>query len=110
MNFDNPDFEKWKSDPFLALVMYIQIQQEFGWDPFRKVFREYLALPKKERPNTDAEKRDQWMIRMSRQVEKNLAPFFQLWGIPLSEEAISETNNLPVWISKDFPKKYHPKK
>jgi len=110
MDFDNPDFAVWKSDPFLALVMYIQIQQEFGWDPFRKVFRDYLSLPKNKRPKTDGEKRDQWMIRMSRQVGKNLAPFFQLWGVPLSEEAISKTQNLPVWISKDFPEKYQPKK
>ena len=30
-DFDNPDFELWKREPFLALVMYAQIQQEFGW-------------------------------------------------------------------------------
>ncbi len=103
MNFDKPEFGKWKSDPFLALVMYLQIQQEFGWEPFRRVFREYLALPKQDRPKNDAEKRDQWMVRMSRQVGRNLGPFFQLWGLSTSEKARKSIEGLPPWISTDFP-------
>ena len=32
-DFDDPDFEQWKREPFLALVMYEQMQQAYGWDP-----------------------------------------------------------------------------
>jgi len=90
-------FDKWKSDPFLALTMYIQLQQTFGWEPFKKVFAEYRKLPQNERPKNDAEKRDQWMVRFSRTVGKNLGPFFVAWGIPVSAGALDSLTDLPVW-------------
>ncbi len=34
-------FEEWKKEPFLALQMYIELQKEFGWETFKKVFAEY---------------------------------------------------------------------
>ena len=64
--------------------MYIELQQGFGWDTYKKVFAEYRRLPDAERPKTDQEKRDQWMVRFSRAVGRNLGPFFQAWGVPTS--------------------------
>ena len=49
-DFDDPDFEQWKREPFLALVMYEQMQQAFGWDAYQQVFATYRALPDTERP------------------------------------------------------------
>ncbi|NQT84633.1 hypothetical protein HQ563_16560, partial [bacterium] len=97
------DFEKWKSDPFLALAMYIQMQEEFGWEPFKKVFTEYRELPDDERPQTDDQRRDQWMVRFSRTVGRNLGPFFQAWGVPTSEKARTSIADLPVWMPDDIP-------
>ncbi len=45
-----PDFAVWKRSPFLALTMYAQLREAFGWDAFRRVFREYRDLPPGERP------------------------------------------------------------
>jgi hypothetical protein len=98
------DFEKWKADPFLALTMYNQLRQAFGWETYKKVFAEYRALPSGEKPKTDDEKRDQWMVRFSRAVGKNLGPFFQAWGVPTSEKARASIANLPAWMPDDFPK------
>ena len=98
-----PDFEKWKRDPFLALQMYIQMQQAFGWQAFRKVFAEYRDLPAERRPRRDDEKRDQWMVRFSRTVGRNLGPFFEAWGVPTSTAARRSVARLPVWMPKDFP-------
>lgn len=91
-------FDAWKSDPFLALCMYIQLQEAFGWEAFKRVFAEYRALPDAERPKTDNEKRDQWLVRFSRTVGRNLGPFFQTWGVPTSEEARKSIADLPVWM------------
>ena len=102
-DFDAPDFEQWKSDPFLALVMYQQLQQDFGWDAYRQVFAEYRALPDSQRPRSDDEKRDQWMVRFSRQVGRNLGPFFEAWGVPTSRSARNSIAHLPVWMPQDFP-------
>ena len=44
------DFAKWQSEPFLALVMYQQLRDAFGWETYKKVFAEYRALPDSERP------------------------------------------------------------
>jgi hypothetical protein len=97
------DFAQWKSDPFLALTMYIQLQQGFGWDAYKRVFAEYDRLSPAERPKTDLEKRDQWMTRFSRAVGRNLGPFFQAWGVPTSPAARAALTGLPSWMPPDFP-------
>jgi len=91
-------FEDWKSDPFVALVMYAQLAKGFGWDPYRKVFAEYQTIPEKDRPKTEEEKHDQWMVRFSRAVGKNLGPFFEHWGIPTSQAARDSIKSLPTWM------------
>ena len=102
---NGPDFKVWKSRPFLALIMYIQLRQAFGWEAFKKVFAEYRRLPKEQKPKNDAEKRDQWLVRFSRTVGRNLGPFFQTWGVPTSEKARTSIADLPVWMPSDFPPK-----
>jgi hypothetical protein len=96
-------FDRWKSDPFLALTMYQQLQAGFGWEPFKEVFAEYRALEEKDRPKSDDEKRDQWMVRFSRRVRKNLGPFFQYWGVPTSEAARNSIGTLPAWMPEGRP-------
>ena len=101
-DFDNPDFETWKQEPFLALIMYSQLQQAFGWEPYRQVFAIYRQLPESSLPHTDAEKRDFWMVTLSRQVGRDLGPFFQAWGVPTSQEARDSIHGFPVWLPPDF--------
>jgi len=91
-------FDQWKSDPFLALGMYVELIDEFGWESFKKVFAEYRNLSPNERPRNDDEKRDQWMCRFSKQVGKNLGPFFDQWGVPVSQSAKESIKDLPVWL------------
>jgi Peptidase M60, enhancin and enhancin-like/N-terminal domain of M60-like peptidases len=95
-------FDQWKRKPFLALRMYQQIQAAFGWEPFKAVFAEYRTLPKAERPKSDDEKRNQWMVRMSRTVGRNLGPFFEAWGVPTSAAARSSITDLPAWMPDGF--------
>ena len=102
-DFDDPDFELWKREPFLALIMYAQMQQAFGWDAYRQVFTTYRALSNEERPKNDDEKRDQWLVRFSQQVGRNLGPFFETWGVPTSQAARDSINDLPAWMPPGFP-------
>jgi len=96
-------FEQWKRNPFLALGMYMQLREAFGWEPFRRVFAEYRVLPAAARPRTDAERRDQWLLRMSAAVGRNLGPFFDSWGIPVSESARAQIARLPLWMPDHWP-------
>ncbi len=102
-DFNNPDFELWKREHGLALHMYVQLQEAFGWDAYRQVFATYRALPDAERPKSDDEKRDQWLVRFSRQVGRNLGPFFEAWGVPTSQAARASIADLPVWLPPGSP-------
>lgn len=93
-----PDFRRWQREPFLALAMYAQLHTTFGWEPFRRVFAEYRDLPAAGRPQSQSDRRDQWMVRMSRAAGRNLGPFFDGWGVPVTEAAKAEVSELPVWV------------
>jgi hypothetical protein len=83
--------------------MYKQLYDGFGWDPFKRVFAEYRALPRGERPRSDAVKRDEWMVRFSRAAGRNLGPFFEAWGVPTSSQARDSIAKLPAWMPSGFP-------
>ncbi len=96
------DFAQWQRDPFLALLMYVQLQEAFGWEAFQEVFAEYRALPPDARPRNDDEKRDQWLTRMSRTVGHDLGPFFEAWGVPTSRHARAALADLPPWMPAEM--------
>jgi hypothetical protein len=98
------DFAVWRRKPFLALHMYVQLKEAFGWETFRRVFAEYRDLAKDARPRSDAGKRDQWMVRFSRAAGRNLGPFFEAWGVPTSEIARASIADLPGWMPEDWPR------
>lgn len=98
-----PDFAKWQSDPFLALSMYVQLQHAFGWEAYKKVFAEYRALPASEKPKGTTDRIDQWMVRFSKTVNRNLGPFFQAWGLPVTDAALASIAKLPAWPKEEWP-------
>ena len=100
---DGAKFDKWQSNPFLALYMYSMIQEKFGWEPMTKVFKEYRAEEEANLPKNDDQKRDQWMVRLSKATGKNLSQFFDAWGVPVSDSAKQQVASLPKWMPKDFP-------
>ncbi len=96
-------FDAWKEEPFLALQMYLQVQHAFGWEPFKKAFADYRALPRRERPRTDEAKRDLWMVMLSRTTNRNLGAFFAAWGVPISEAARATVADRLEWMPEGFP-------
>lgn len=95
-------FEQWKQDPFLALNMTVQLRNQFGWEPFIRTISEYTKESPDKLPRTDLQKRDQWMIRLSKNTNVNLGPFFEKWGIPVSQEARDSIKDLPIWLPEEF--------
>ena len=93
-------WQTWKSDPFLALTTYIQLVQEFGWESWRKYLYSFDDGSFGPPPGSDDEKRDQFLIRYSKIVNKNLGPFFDAWGIPVSSAAKAEAGKLEPWMPK----------
>ncbi len=92
--------------PFTYLIMYVQMQEAFGWDAFKEVFAEYHSLAQNERPRTDAQERDQWLVRFSKTVGKNLTLFFEFWQVTTSEEAKNSIAHLPDWMPEELSEKH----
>lgn len=91
------NFEDWKKDKCLALYCYTELIDEFGWDAFKRMFRTYRVLPPDRRPRNDDEKRDLFLKVMSRCTNRNLAPFMDRWGIPISSNARTAVSRLRPW-------------
>ena len=89
-------WEDWKRDPFLGLVLFIELKQRYGWDAYKKTIAQYHDLSSSERPRSDQEKIDQLFIRFSKVVNENTLPILvDRWNVPLSEEAKKIIGSLP---------------
>ena len=88
--------EAWCRDPFLALEVFVRLQQAYGWQAFERLFAEYRTLDPAQRPKHDADKRDQWAVRLSRITGHNIASVFDAWQIPLTEAARAACAAFPV--------------
>jgi hypothetical protein len=101
---NSPSFEKWKDDPFLALAMYVQLIDAFGWEPIEQVYRQYRQLPRSQYPATEAAKRDYWFSAISTATRRNLGPFFAQWRVPVGEEAAKAVTSYPTWLPSEMQK------
>jgi len=97
------DFKKWSRDPFLGLVTFRIVQNDFGWNLFKRTFKRYHTLGAHERPRGDAQKRDMLVRFMSEEAKANLAPYFTAWGIPLSRKLKQDLKRFPTWMPFNFP-------
>jgi hypothetical protein len=91
----------WKSDPFLALTTYIQLVQEFGWESWRRYLHSFADPAFGPAPADDAQRRDQFLVRYSKIVGRNLGPFFEFWGIPVGATAKQAVAGLESWMPAD---------
>ena len=74
-----------KTNPFLALEMFVRIKEAYGWDLYKKVFSRYLRKDFN-RPRNDSEK---WQIlakELSAAAGADIGAVFADWSVPLTEE------------------------
>lgn len=102
---EGADFEKWKKSPFLGLILFRQIQADFGWDVFKDTFKKYHAFTPDQRPKNNQEKRDVLIGFMSQSAQRDFSGFFETWGIPVSEALKNELNKYDPWMPAGFPPK-----
>lgn len=100
---EGADFEKWKSDPGVALFLYAQLAASFGWATFKKVFRRYLDMDDERLPRTDQDKIDTWFLIFSEETKFNVESLALLWGIPISKNSSNKLKelNYEFFIPKD---------
>ncbi|KAM4663404.1 TRPM8 channel-associated factor homolog, partial [Discoglossus pictus] len=84
--------DKWNE--WYCLETYLQLQEAFGWEPFRRLFSQYQTMVVK---NDNTFKMNLWAEMFSQEVQRNLAPFFKAWGWPIDEEITEKLFVLPEW-------------
>ncbi|XP_053569197.1 TRPM8 channel-associated factor homolog [Bombina bombina] len=85
--------EDWHA--WTALETYLQLQEGFGWDPFKKLFAQYQTMTGV--PSDNGSKMNLWAELFSQAVQRNLAPFFTAWGWPIDPETSRKLSVLPMW-------------
>lgn len=84
-----------------ALTGWHRSQEGFGWGFYKKIFKQYQEL--EVQPDTDDAKLQEWAVRSSVIVNRNLSPFYRAWGWPLSNATLVAVAGLPKWIGNPMP-------
>ncbi len=102
-------FEEWKKSPFLGLILFRQIRNEFGWDVYKKIFARFNESSLTGKPcflpcdsTGDQRKIDNWVYHLSDITKRDLAPFFKVWGIPVSDGVTAVTKQWEPWMPYHF--------
>jgi hypothetical protein len=95
---NKPSFEKWSNDPFTALCMYVQLIEEFGWNPIKAVHAKYRSIPKEQyAQRSEQDKIDLWFTSICAATYSNLTQFFETWKIPVSYWAKQQAVAYKPW-------------
>jgi hypothetical protein len=97
-----PSYDKFKKKPWIALSMYIEIIEQFGWDAIKTSNKAYADLPKSEYPKANEQKIDLWFNTICRATKSDLGQFFDIWEIPVSVGAKDKAKQYPIWLPKEL--------
>ena len=83
----------------MALMTFAQLIKHFGWDSMRQFMKEYEEdIERNENlPNSNQEKIDQWVIRYSKIVSRNIKPQFLMFGLPVSDYVDQHVSKYEAW-------------
>lgn len=101
-----PSFTSWKKDPFLALAIYAQLADSFGFALYKKAFRRYIT--ERIRPRNDHEEIQTWITVTSEAAGYNLVPIFEFWGYPIDATTKNKVKDLPAYLPDDMITKLVP--
>jgi hypothetical protein len=95
-----------KADVGAKLAMFLQLRDGFGWGAIGAVLKSYSDDQSKDPnllPKNPQAERDEFLVRMSRQVERDLYPFLHdMWGIEITPEARQKVAGLKSWMPEGF--------
>ncbi|XP_012693333.2 TRPM8 channel-associated factor homolog [Clupea harengus] len=80
---------------FVALETYLQLQEKFGWDAFKRFFGAYHNMEGV--PHDKTGKMNTFVETFSKVVNRNLTSFFKAWGWPIEAATEEKLSGLPAW-------------
>lgn len=84
---------------FERLNLYVVLIEEFGWDPLKKILRDYRELPIEKHPKDELDRAGDFALRYSRETNKNLVPLFEAWGVRMSPSYTEPAEQFPAYES-----------
>lgn len=87
------DPRKLKSDAWVSLGLFMTIQQDYGWDVYKKFFRAAAADETQKFEDWPA-RLDWWARLLSKAAGRDLSPRFASWGVPPSPQVRAELSRL----------------
>ncbi|XP_055004687.1 TRPM8 channel-associated factor homolog [Boleophthalmus pectinirostris] len=89
---------------WLALETYLQLQEKFGWEPFKKVFAAYHAMDDATIPWDNPGKMNLYTVTFSEVVGMDLTGFLKSWGWPIESATEQKLSKLPAWTDHPMAK------
>jgi hypothetical protein len=93
------DFERIKNEKWLMIGFLHHIQEQYGWDVYKKLFKRYAELIREESyPDfNDTEKKVDLFVReLSLAAGANFYPYFVRWGFPVNRSINRGLKHLPT--------------
>lgn len=100
------DFDK-QTDVWFKLLMFDQLRRSFGESFYPRLSARYRQLRRDGAdPRTDQEKRQLFALTVAQVADRNMAPFFEQWGIALDSSTRAALARLPalghpIWNNHD---------
>jgi hypothetical protein len=96
----SPNFNTWKKNPGIALMIYAQVIEDFGWDSMRNVMTSYETGDSATYPTSEQGIIDFFWSQYSLQVEVDLSELLQKWDIPFTSDFTSRVEGLPAYVER----------
>lgn len=94
-----PTYADWQGECGVALMTFAQLILHFGWPAMRQFMSDYEKDIKsgENLPKNNQEEIDQWVIRYSRIVNRNIRPQFEMFGLPVTDQVNAAVAKLAPW-------------
>lgn len=98
-----PNYQDWQNNVGMALMTFLQLIKHFGWSAMRKFMKNYEEDIKKGEnlPQSNQDKIDQWVLRFSKVVRRNIKPQFEMFGLPVSAYVDEQLVDLKPWCPSE---------
>jgi len=96
----SPSFSVWKSKPGVALMIYAQVIEDYGWAAMKSVMSSYETVASSTFPTTEQGIIDLFWSKYSVTVGVNLGGLLTKWGIPYTADFTSKVIGLPTYVEK----------
>lgn len=96
----NPKFSTWKNNPGIALFVYAQVIEDFGWNSMKNVMSSYETGVSSTYPTTDQGIIDFFWSKYSLEVGVDLSGLLKKWAIPFTSDFTSKVVGLPPYVER----------